>query len=155
LDAITCFYYFFSFVSYTNDVDTNISNNTQKGNRAFLNKLFIPALVLLVGIGAYGIGKLQKIQETRVPIVITQASTTPAIQKEGDVQGTTTAKSTDSVTTAPNQRRVYVASKTGSAYYLPSCAAANRIAEKNKVWFATKEEAEKAGYKPAQNCKGL
>lgn len=49
----------------------------------------------------------------------------------------------------------YVASKTGSKYYLPSCAAAKRIKDENKVWFATKELAAAAGYQPATNCKGL
>lgn len=49
----------------------------------------------------------------------------------------------------------YIASKTGSKYYLPTCAAAKRIKDENKRWFATKQEAEAAGYQPAANCKGL
>jgi len=49
----------------------------------------------------------------------------------------------------------YVASKSGSKYYLPSCGTASRIKEENKVWFSTKAEAEAAGYEPAANCKGL
>ena len=51
----------------------------------------------------------------------------------------------------------YVASKTGTKYYLPWCGTASRIKEENKVWFETKAEAEAeaAGYQPAANCKGL
>lgn len=49
----------------------------------------------------------------------------------------------------------YVASKTGTKYYLPWCGTAKRIKEENKVWFATKAEAEAAGYEPASNCKGM
>ncbi len=49
----------------------------------------------------------------------------------------------------------YVASKTGTKYYLPSCGTAKRIKDSNKVWFMTKTEAEAAGYQPAANCKGL
>lgn len=49
----------------------------------------------------------------------------------------------------------YVASKSGKAYYLPTCAASSRILDKNKVWFKTREAAEKAGYTPAKNCPGL
>ena len=49
----------------------------------------------------------------------------------------------------------YVASKSGTKYHLPWCSGARRIKEENKVWFATKEEAEAAGYTPAANCKGL
>lgn len=49
----------------------------------------------------------------------------------------------------------YVASKTGTKYYLPWCGTAKRIKEENKVWFSSKAEAESAGYEPAKNCKGL
>lgn len=49
----------------------------------------------------------------------------------------------------------YVASKSGTKYHLPWCSGAQRIKEENKVWFETKEEAEKAGYSPAANCKGI
>lgn len=49
----------------------------------------------------------------------------------------------------------YVASKTGTKYYLPTCGTANRIKDENKVWFATKADAEKAGYEPSTACKGL
>lgn len=48
-----------------------------------------------------------------------------------------------------------VASKSGTKYYLPSCAGAERISETNKVWFASPELAAAAGYAPAANCKGL
>ena len=49
----------------------------------------------------------------------------------------------------------YVASKSGEAYYLPWCGGVTRIKAENKVWFATKEEAEAKGYRPAKNCKGI
>lgn len=48
-----------------------------------------------------------------------------------------------------------VASKGGTKYYLPWCAGADRITEANRVWFASPRAAEKAGYAPAANCKGL
>lgn len=48
-----------------------------------------------------------------------------------------------------------VASKNGSKYYLPWCAGALRITDANKVWFASREEAEAKGYVPANNCPGL
>lgn len=49
----------------------------------------------------------------------------------------------------------YVASKTGKSYHLPWCGGAKQIKEENKVWFATKEEAEARGYAPAGNCPGI
>lgn len=56
---------------------------------------------------------------------------------------------------APAMAGSYVASKTGTKYYLPWCGTAKRIKEENKVWFASKAEAEAAGYAPASNCKGI
>lgn len=49
----------------------------------------------------------------------------------------------------------YVASKSGTKYYLPTCSGVGRIKEENKVWFATVEDAVAAGYTPASNCPGL
>ena len=40
----------------------------------------------------------------------------------------------------------YVASKTGKKCYLVDSPAGKRIKEDNRVYFASKEEAEKAGY---------
>ena len=49
----------------------------------------------------------------------------------------------------------YVASKSGTRYYLPWCSGAKQIKEENKVWFTSKEDAESKGYTPAKNCKGI
>jgi methylphosphotriester-DNA--protein-cysteine methyltransferase len=49
----------------------------------------------------------------------------------------------------------YVASKSGTKYHLPWCPGAKQIKEDNKIWFDTKEDAEKSGYAPAANCKGI
>ena len=54
-----------------------------------------------------------------------------------------------------NIQGAYVASKSGTKYHLPWCGSAKQIKEENKIWFATKEEAEKAGYTPSANCKGI
>ncbi|MFZ2252750.1 MAG: hypothetical protein WAW13_01085 [Minisyncoccia bacterium] len=60
------------------------------------------------------------------------------------------------VTTSQSEtQKGYVASKSGTKYHLPWCGSAKQIKEENKIWFATKEEAEKAGYTPASNCKGI
>jgi len=49
----------------------------------------------------------------------------------------------------------YVGSRNGSKYHFPWCPGAQQIKEENKVWFSSVEEAQKAGYTPAANCKGL
>ena len=49
----------------------------------------------------------------------------------------------------------YVASHSGGFYYLPTCAGAKRIKEKNQVWYESKDDAEARGLKPSANCPGL
>jgi predicted membrane protein len=41
----------------------------------------------------------------------------------------------------------FIASKTGAKYHAPKCDWAKRVKKKNAVWFDSKEEAKKAGYK--------
>lgn len=117
-------------------------------------RLFVPALVVLVGAGSYGLGRLSKVESVKVPVAVemsasvSQAAVVPPRPSAtppklgGDGGGT-------------NMVGAYVAARGGTAYYFPWCATADRIKEENKVWFATKEAAEAAGYKPAKNCKGL
>jgi len=48
-----------------------------------------------------------------------------------------------------------VVSKNGAKYHLPDCPGAKQISEKNKIWFDSIQDAEKAGYSPAKNCPEL
>ena len=45
----------------------------------------------------------------------------------------------------------YIASKTGAKFHAPKCDWAKRVKKKNAVWFNSKEEAKRAGYK-ADSC---
>ena len=75
--------------------------------------------------------------EAKTPIMQEIVSTTsPAVEEKAIVE-------------------TYVASRSGTKYHLPWCPGAKQIKEENKVWFATKADAEKAGYTPASNCKGI
>ena len=47
------------------------------------------------------------------------------------------------------------ASRNGKRYYYPWCGGLSRIKETNKIWFQTREAAEKAGYTIASGCEGL
>ena len=117
--------------------------------------LFTAALIFFVGLSSFGLGRLSALWPKKEPITIqkslesasqispvanspqTGAILNPAVQNQYSVQGK------------------YVASKNGGSYHFPWCSGAQRIKEENKIWFQTKEEAEKRGYKPAANCNGL
>ncbi len=108
-------------------------------------------LVVLVATSAFGLGRLSRSPREAEPVVLRE-STLPRVVREGEMQPDMRASVSDAVFLKSGE---YVASKSGKVYHLPWCAGAQRISEKNKVWFKTKEEAEAAGYRPAQNCKGI
>lgn len=52
-------------------------------------------------------------------------------------------------TTPSSNKGMYVGSVNSDLYHDPSCPSASRIKEANQVWFASREEAESAGYSPS------
>lgn len=71
------------------------------------------------------------------------------------IASTTLEMASSSSVSGESTTGVYVASRNGTKYYLPSCGGAGRIKEENKVWFQSAEEALAAGYTAASNCPGL
>ncbi|MFT4326216.1 MAG: hypothetical protein ACMXYK_01815 [Candidatus Woesearchaeota archaeon] len=55
------------------------------------------------------------------------------------------------VTKKKTEKEVFVASKNGTKYFVPGSLGAQRINKENQIVFKSKEEALKAGYKPAKN----
>ncbi|MBP9759816.1 MAG: hypothetical protein KBD24_00415 [Candidatus Pacebacteria bacterium] len=109
--------------------------------------------VLLLGTISFGLGRLSKEQERQKPVTLYMPATTSVVAQITTVL----EKTTPNVIPAPesSSQKQYVASKSGTVYHLPWCSGAQRIKEENKVWFASKEIAEAAGYRPASNCKGI
>ena len=116
--------------------------------------LGIGALVFLVGMVGFGLGRLSNSWPRSYPLVIENIS---GSAEQADAKGTAAIGGAIRAATAPPAASsgAYVASKNGSAFHLPSCPGAKRIKDGNRVWFQTKEEALRAGYKPAANCPGL
>jgi len=115
--------------------------NSRKAQDIFL----IMSVLLLSGI-SFGLGRLSVTQHPLQPVTLQQAQL-------GTVTMNTATQPLQSAEQA--SKKQYVASKNGTVYHAPWCSGAQRIREDNKVWFATKKEAEGAGYRPAKNCKGL
>ena len=110
-------------------------------------EIYIVLLIILVGFGGFGLGRLSYIMESKEPVRITH-NEAAAIVSEKLLTGNE----------AVGQTVVggkYVASKNGSKYHFPWCSGAQRMKEENKIWFDSKDDAERAGYTPAANCKGL
>lgn len=101
-------------------------------------------IIVLVGFGSFGLGKLSEISKTRPETTI---------YKE-NLSENQTASPASALNETPTDGAV-VASKNGTKYHFPWCAGASQIADKNKIWFNSIKEAREAGYTPASNCKGL
>lgn len=121
-------------------------------------------IVFLTGMASFGLGRLSAILPAKEPISITEYESRglfddsekyqagialPKQAKEGKADILTATRS------LKQKEDKYVASKSGKAYHFPWCPGAQRIKDKNKIWFSSREEAEKAGYRPAANCPGL
>jgi len=118
--------------------------------------LFTAALIFLVGLGSFGLGRLSVIWPEKDPITITDADVTQNTDAGGASVPTGASAESAAISTAvASAKGKYVASKSGAYYHFPWCAGALRIKEANKIWFQTKQEAEGRGLKPAANCPGL
>ncbi|PCI28180.1 hypothetical protein COB52_04005 [Candidatus Kaiserbacteria bacterium] len=107
-----------------------------KGNTPKMGQdVFIVLVLMLVGLGAFGLGRLSMMEEQR-----------PAIRMFEQ-----TMKNVDPI----SMGGLVVASRNGSKYHFPWCSGAQRMSEVNKVWFKSIDEAKKAGFTAAGNCKGL
>lgn len=121
--------------------------------------LFVAAVIFFVGLASFGLGRLSVLWPEKEPITIEnyESALQPGSGQGIKSYGTTVTPegNANSESVIPNSRGRYVASKSGTRYHFPWCSGAQRIKEENKIWFQTKEEAEKAGYKPALNCPDL
>src|SRR3989338_1722859 len=109
-------------------------------------ELYLTAIIILVAVISFGLGRLSKIREEKTPITIENAE----IGESKPLLTSNVDKTNSSATS-----KIFVASRNGKKYYYAWCESANVIKEQNRVWFSTQAEAEKAGYQPAANCKGL
>ena len=124
--------------------------------------LFIALLLCFVAIASFGLGRVsvgernESTPAARVQFVATSSvlvplpTLVPASSSQAQGASVVTATTPASAISGP-----YVGSKTGTKYYLDTCAGAKRIKDENKVFFATEHDAAAAGYTPASNCKGI
>jgi hypothetical protein len=110
-------------------------------------------LLILVALGAFGLGRLSALESSRPEVKILSAS---ALRSEGDIIETNNDEINNKASTPPlNEGGKVIASKTGTKYHLPWCSGAKTIKEENKIWFDSYQDARDAGYLPASNCKGI
>ena len=116
-------------------------------------ELYLAAVIVLVAVISFGLGRLSKIREEKTPITIENVKENEETSESKPLSTSNVDKTNSSAPSSSS--KIFVASRNGKKYYYAWCESANVIKEQNRIWFATQAEAEKAGYQPAANCKGL
>lgn len=121
-------------------------------------EIYTILIIILVGFGSFGLGRLSAREENRMPVrIVTSEGQTAGTS--GDLpasvaQAAPPARGAPLTTQRLSPNGLIVASKSGTKYYFPWCAGVKRIAEANKTWFSSEQEAQAAGLELAANCKG-
>ena len=105
-------------------------------------EIFFITSFFLIGMIGFGLGRISILAPHKTPIRIIEGP--PSIASSPSRE-----KLVETRVLTPGGSKI-VASKNGTAYYLPWCS--NSIKEENKIYFSTEKDAESAGYALAKNC---
>ena len=136
--------------------DFDIVPAGERGKDSWKGHIMNLAIIVLVAMASFGIGRLNFYSNNKVPLEIKYSERVISTEEKGSASKVTSDGEVKGVTVtsvAPSEE--VVASKNGTKYHFPWCAGAKQIAEKNKITFPNVESARAAGYTPAANCKGL
>lgn len=120
------------------------------------DEVLLVLIVALVGFGGFGLGRLSVKETKKEPVSILNS-----FEKSGQTASVVSSSNSPNPanfsnnTNESNSSGSVVASKKGKVYHLPWCLGAMKIKPENLIYFKNAEQAEKAGLKPASNCKGL
>jgi len=105
-------------------------------------------IVILVGIGSFELGRLSKNDSSGIKIEYTG-------QKEGQTvdQAANAVGAANTAFAANSSGKTFFASSRGKKYYSIGCSAGKTIKQENRIYFSTKEEAERAGYELSSSCR--
>jgi hypothetical protein len=104
--------------------------------------VFTAALIFLVGMIGFGLGRLSVIMPKKEPLKIIENGV-PAVSSKS------ASDKPDPMNSSAFVGKLF-ASKNGSAYYFAWCSSS--IKEENKIFFDGEEDAIAAGYRLAKNC---
>lgn len=112
-------------------------------------ELFFTLVIILVALLGFGLGRLSSppggqggLEVVSTPVEVTEL--VEAIQAEEALVEEGSGEPTN-----------IVGNKNSHIFHLSTCSGAKRMAERNKVYFASMQAALDAGYRAAGNCPGL
>ena len=120
--------------------------------------ILIILIVLLVGLGSFMLGRLSNKAQNgqfKVENSSNQANALNGLENAQNSQNELNiAQKSTSNTDINNSNKSgnFFASSRGKKYYPIGCSAGNTIKESNKIYFATREETQNAGYELSSSC---
>jgi hypothetical protein len=125
------------------------------------DNVFVGFLFVLVGFGSFGLGRMPIVETPHqasilstpsAKIIDTQVNTGPGTSSTTAKNNDAESKYISSLQNEGQDVQKFVASKSGTKYHKLTCPGAKQIKETNKIFFATENDAESAGYSKAANC---
>ena len=106
-------------------------------------------IVILVGLGSFELGRLSKGSDSS-GIKIEYSGQTGI----SEANAISSINSLEKVSVAENSAgKNFFASNRGTKYYSIGCSGGKTIKQENRVYFSTREEAEKEGYELSSSCR--
>ena len=110
-------------------------------------------IVILVGLGSFELGRLSK-ENSSGGIKIEYPDQNPNQIENQPANAISALNSDKKVSKEINSvSKNFFASNRGTKYYSIGCSAGKTIKQENRVYFATGEEAQKAGYELSSSCR--
>ncbi len=112
--------------------------------------IFVVLVVILVGLGSFELGRLSKSDNSSgIKIEYTDQN---GNQEASALKAVKSSNIIPPKIESTNFNKNFFASTRGSKYYSVGCSAGKTIKQENRVYFATGEEAEGAGYELSSSC---
>jgi len=113
--------------------------------------ILVIIIVILVGLGSFELGRLSKDSASsgiKIEYPSQEASVISAVETSSLLENTKI-----SPTVLNPTAKNFFASNRGKKYYSVGCSGGKTIKQENRVYFATKEQAENAGYELSSSCR--
>ena len=114
--------------------------------------ILIVLVVILVGLGSFELGRLSK-QNSSSGIKIEYPNKDPGQTETQTANAVSVVNNIPKTTSTANTIKTFFASNRGTKYYSIGCSGGKTIKQENRVYFATREEAERAGYTLSSSCR--
>ena len=112
--------------------------------------VMIILIVIMVGLGSFELGRLSEQNNSSSGIKIEYPDKN---SYRTETQSANAVSAVNNIPKTASAAKNFFASNRGTKYYSIGCQGGKTIKQENRIYFATKEEAERAGYELSSACR--